>query len=74
MATLLECLRSLPAAMRMRDLAGVRDQEATVEDHIKRVSHDEEGYEVRNEPRNYGRSSTVAVGLIGGPAVYREIR
>lgn len=74
MATLFECLRSLPGDLRMRDLASVRDQEATVAQHLERLSHDQDGYEVRYEPRNYGKSSTVAVGLIGGPAVYREIR
>ncbi|PRH40011.1 hypothetical protein C6T65_23260 [Burkholderia vietnamiensis] len=74
MATLLECLRELPADLVMRDLAAVRDQDATVAQHIARVPYDQDGYEVRREPRNYGRSATIAVGLIGGPAVYREMR
>lgn len=74
MATLLECLRELPAEMVMRDLAAVRDQDATVAEHIAKVPYDQDGYEVRHEPRNYGRSTTLAVGLIGGPAVYREMR
>ena len=74
MATLLECLRSLPPDFVMRDLAAVRDEVATVEQHIARLSRDEEGYDVRKEPRNYGRSFTAAVGLIGGPAMYREVR
>ncbi|MDN7684066.1 hypothetical protein [Burkholderia cenocepacia] len=74
MATLLECLRGLPADLKMRDLAAVRNQDATVEEHIARVPYDQDGYEIRREPRNYGRSSTTAIGLIGGPAVYREIQ
>ncbi|WP_420213390.1 hypothetical protein ACN8ZM_39925 (plasmid) [Burkholderia aenigmatica] len=74
MATLLECLRELPAELVMRDLAAVRDQEATVAEHIAKVPYDQDGYEVRREPRNYGRSTTLAVGLIRGPAVYREMR
>ncbi|WJN72230.1 hypothetical protein [Burkholderia anthina] len=74
MATLLECLRSLPGDMTMRDLAAVRDEVATVADHIERVHCDECGYEVRKESRNYGRNELTAVGLIGGPAMYREIR
>jgi hypothetical protein len=73
MSTLLECLRSLPGNLVMRDLAAVRDQDATVEVHIARLRRDEDGYEVRQEPRNYGRSTTIAVGLIGGPAIFREM-
>ncbi|MCA8002754.1 hypothetical protein [Burkholderia metallica] len=74
MATLLECLRSLPDDMTMRDLAAVRNEVATVAVHIERVHRDEDGYEVRKESRNYGRNELTAVGLIGGPAMYREIR
>lgn len=73
MSSLLECLRSLPGDLVMRDLAAVRDQDSTVEEHIARVARDEDGYEVRHEPRNYGRSTTIAVGLINGPAIFREI-
>lgn len=73
MSSLLECLRSLPGGLVMRDLASVRDQDATAEEHIARVAQDEDGYEVSHEPRNYGRSTTVAVGLINGPAVFRQI-
>ncbi|WP_321965178.1 hypothetical protein [Paraburkholderia sp. J7] len=73
MSTLLECLRSLPGDLVMRDLAAVRDQDATVEAHIARLRRDEDGYEVRHEPRNYGRGTTVAVGVIGGPAIYRQM-
>jgi hypothetical protein len=74
MSMLLECLRSLPGNLVMRNLAAVRDQDATVEEHIAHLSRDEDGYEVRHEPRNYGRSTLLAVGLIGGPAIFREIR
>ncbi|WP_049096874.1 hypothetical protein [Burkholderia cepacia] len=74
MSTLLECLQSLPGDMTMRDLAAVRDEVATVANHIERILRDEDGYEVRKESRNYGRSELTAVGLIGGPAMYREIR
>ncbi|PRG18098.1 hypothetical protein [Burkholderia multivorans] len=74
MATLLECLRELPADLVMRDLAAVRDEIATVAAHIERIHRDEDGYEVRKESRNYGRNELRAIGLIGGPAVYREVR
>ncbi|KVZ90473.1 hypothetical protein WL22_23725 [Burkholderia ubonensis] len=74
MATLLECLRELPANLVMRDLAAVRDEVVTVVTHIERLHRDEDGYEIRMESRNYGRNELVAVGLIGGPAVYREVR
>jgi hypothetical protein len=73
MATLLECLHQLPANLVMRDLAAVRDQNATVAEHIAKVPHDQDGYEVRRETRNFGRSTALAVGLIGGAAVYREM-
>lgn len=74
MATLLECLRELPADFVMRDLSAVRDEIATVGEHIARLPFDQDGYEVREEPRNYGQSTTIAVGLIKGPAVFREVR
>ncbi|WP_081077333.1 hypothetical protein [Burkholderia pseudomultivorans] len=74
MATLLECLRELPADLVMRDLAAVRDEVATVAAHIERIHRDEDGYEVRKEPRNYGRNELLAIGLIRGPAMYREVR
>ncbi|RQR62889.1 hypothetical protein DIE12_34465 [Burkholderia sp. Bp9015] len=73
MPTLLECLHTLPQDLVMRDLAAVRDEVATVGEHIRRLHHDENGYELRKESRNYGRSELIAVGLIGGPAMYREI-
>lgn len=74
MATLLECLRELPANLVMRDLAAVRDEVVTVATHIERLHRDEDGYEIRMESRNCGRNELVVVGLIGGPAVYREVR
>lgn len=58
----------------MRDLAAVRDEVATVEADIECVHRDQEGYETRMESRNYGRNELTAVGLIGGPAMYREVR
>ncbi|HEM7851442.1 hypothetical protein [Burkholderia multivorans] len=74
MATLIECLREVPADLVMRDLAAVRDEVATAAAHIGRLHCDEDGYEVRKESVNYGRNELVAIGLIGGPAVYREVR
>ncbi|KWI32015.1 hypothetical protein WT71_10390 [Burkholderia stagnalis] len=74
MATLLECLHELPVDLAMRDLAAVRDEVATVATHIERLHRDENGYEIRTESRNYGRKELVAVGLIGGPTMYREVR
>ncbi|MEM5389615.1 hypothetical protein VSR68_39630 [Paraburkholderia phymatum] len=73
MATSLECLRSLPGSLVMRDLAAVRDEVATVAEHIARLGRDEDSYEVRHERRNYGRTETTAIGLIGGPAMYRQV-
>ncbi|MDY7806148.1 hypothetical protein [Burkholderia stagnalis] len=73
-ATLLECLHELPVDLAMRDLAAVRDEVATVATHIERLHRDENGYEIRTESRNYGRKELVAVGLIGGPTMYREVR
>jgi hypothetical protein len=76
MSTLLQCLESLPPGLVLRDLSAVRDETATVAAHIARLSLDQkegEGYEVRREPRNFGAASTVAIGLVRGPAVYREI-
>ncbi|MBU9360765.1 hypothetical protein KTE52_31060, partial [Burkholderia multivorans] len=55
MATLLECLRSLPGELVMRDLAAVRNEVATVAEHIQRLGRDEDGYQVRTESHNYGR-------------------
>jgi len=57
----------------MRDLAAVRNEVATVAEHIARLHRDEDGYEVRKESRNYGRNEITAVGLIGGPAMYRQV-
>nr|WP_241023845.1 hypothetical protein [Burkholderia sp. Ac-20365] len=70
----MECLKSLPGELVMRDMAAVRDEVATVAEHIARLRRDEDGYEVRKESRNYGRDETTAIGLIGGPAMYREVR
>ncbi|MBU9212401.1 hypothetical protein KTD23_30415 [Burkholderia multivorans] len=74
MATLLECLRSLPGELVMRDLAAVRNEVATVAEHIQRLGRNEDGYQVRTESHNYGRTKLVAVGLIGGRTIYREVR
>ncbi|MFP3637455.1 hypothetical protein [Paraburkholderia sp. SIMBA_054] len=57
----------------MRDLAAVRDEVATVSEHITRLGRDEDGYEVRKESRNYGRNESTAIGVIGGPAMYRQV-
>jgi len=72
-STLLDCLKSLPDDLMMRDLAAVRNEVATVAEHIARLHRDEDGYEVRKESRNYGRNEITAVGLIGGPAMYRQV-
>ncbi|CAD6561347.1 hypothetical protein LMG24235_07283 [Paraburkholderia sabiae] len=72
-ATLLECLKSLPSDLVMRDMAAVRNEVGTVAEHIGWLHRDEDGYEVRKEPRNYGQKEIIAIGLIGGPAMYRQI-
>lgn len=74
MATLLECLHSLPDNLVMRDLAATHDEVATVAEHIARLHHDEDGYEVRKESRYYKQCDITAVGQIGGPAMYRQVR
>ncbi len=43
MATLLECLRSLPGYLVMSDLAAVRAEVGTVSEHIARFGRDEDG-------------------------------
>lgn len=74
MATRLECLHQLLSDLVMHDLAAVRDDVATVSEHIQRLSRDEDGYEVRKESCNFGRSELTAVGLIPGHAMYRNVR
>lgn len=73
MATLLECLKSLPPDMVMRDLAAVRNEVAPVSEHIARLGRDEGGYEVRDERRNYGKDAFKAIGIVGGLTIYRQI-
>jgi hypothetical protein len=73
MSTLTECLRSLPGDLVMRDLSAVRDRDATVAEHIARLGGDEDGYEVRHGPRNFGKGASIAVGVVGGPAILREM-
>ena len=76
MSTLLQCLESLPPELVLRDLSAVRDETATVADHIARLLPDQQesdGYEVRREPRNFGQRAAVAIGLVRGPAIFREI-
>lgn len=73
MATLRECLQSLQADLVMRDLAAVRNEVATVSEHLTSLRSDEDGYEVRNSTRNYGRLTLVEVGLVAGPTIYREV-
>jgi hypothetical protein len=71
MTTLIACLKSLPQDLQMINLAAVSNQRATVAEHLLRVVRDEDGYEVRKE-RAFGRDSS-AVGIVGGPTIYREI-
>lgn len=76
MSTLLQCLESLPPELVLRDLSAVRNETATVADHITRLlphQQESDGYEVRRESRNFGQSSAVAVGLVRGPTVFREV-
>lgn len=74
---MLECLRSLPADPVLHDLVTVRDRDAMVVEHIACLSGDEESYEesceVRHEPRDFGRDAPVAVSLVDGPAIFREM-
>jgi hypothetical protein len=54
----------------------MRDETATVADHIARLlphQQESDGYEVRREPRNFGQRSAIAIGLARGPAIFREI-
>ncbi|MDR5825992.1 hypothetical protein [Caballeronia sp. LZ043] len=73
MATLLECLSSLPNNLVMRDLAATHDDVATVAEHIARLHHDQDGHEVRKESRYYKQREITAIGQIGGPAMYRQV-
>lgn len=72
MATLLECLRSLQGDLVMKDLSAVRDPVVSVAEHIARLSHDQDGYEVRKSVRNHGRTELIEIGLIGGRTVFRQ--
>ncbi|GLC97725.1 hypothetical protein Tamer19_71340 [Cupriavidus sp. TA19] len=51
MATLIECLKTLPADMELRDLSATSKPVATVAQHFARLKRDEDGYEVRDEKR-----------------------
>lgn len=73
MPTLRECLSSLPSDMVMRNLAAVRNEVASVSQHLDLLSHDEDGYEVREERRGYGKLSFKVIGIIGGLTVFRQI-
>lgn len=73
MATLRECLQSLQADLVMRDLAAVRNEVATVSEHLESMRADEDGYEVRESTRYYGKLVLVEVGLIAGPTIYRQV-
>jgi hypothetical protein len=73
MATLQDCLKQLPTDMQMIDLPApgtcvVR----TVGELLERYQRIEEGYEIREEKYNYGKSTQKAVGVIGGPAIFRQ--
>ena len=70
MPTLLDCLHTLPPETRLRDRSAVRDQVASVTEHIARVKNDEADYEVRTH--RFGARDYIAVGVIGGPDIYRE--
>ena len=72
MAKLLQCLQSLPANMILRDLGCVPSKIGKVDVHIARVENDPDGFEIRKERRQHGRELT-AVGVIGGPIVYRQM-
>lgn len=73
MATLLECLKSLPPDMVMRDLAAVRNEVAPVSEHIARLGRDEDGYEVREQRWNYGKETRKVVRRVGGLTLFRQI-
>jgi len=73
LATLLECLKSLPQNLVMRDASAIRNEVATVSEHIARLGHDEDGYEVREERRNYGKDVFKVVGKVDGLTVYRQV-
>ncbi len=64
----------MPADLVLHDLVTVRDRDAMFVEHIARLSGDEESDEVRHEPRDFGRDALVAINLVGGPAIFREVR
>lgn len=73
MATLQDCLKSLPGDMQMIDLPApgacvVR----TVNELLARNQRIEEGYEVRDEKYAYGKKTRKVIGAIGGLTIYRQ--
>lgn len=72
MATLQECLAKLPSDMLMRDLPAPGRVTATVAELLVKYHRVEDGYEIRDEKFDYGQTLRKAVGVIGGPAIFRE--
>lgn len=74
---LIDCLRELPPEMMVLDLSvvGKRDKTVgTIIANLRETHANEEGFEVRDEPSNYGKTTMKSVGVIGGTALYREYR
>lgn len=73
MATLQDCLRELPADMRMIDIpAPGAHVVRTVGELLERNQRIEEGFEVREEKYGYGKKSRKVIGVIGGLTIYRQ--
>lgn len=72
MATLRECLESLPPDMRLRDLAAIPTRIVTVQEVLAAGRHlGEQGFTVVDQPINYGRQTIKAI-IVAGMAAYRE--
>lgn len=72
MATLRECLESLPRDMQLRDLASVNSRIVTVQEMLDAGTHlSEEGFTVVDQKYGYGLRSLKAI-VVDGMAAYRE--
>lgn len=72
MATMQECLEKLPGDMRMIALPEPGHVVMTVAELLEKYKRPEHGFELRDEPYQYGQKTRKVVGIVGGPAIFRQ--
>ncbi|HCF3018593.1 TPA: hypothetical protein NIB55_005863 [Pseudomonas aeruginosa] len=72
MATLQECLQQLPGDMLMIDLPAPGHVVLTVAELLEKHQRVEHGYEIRDQKYNYGKNTLKVVGVVKGPAIFRQ--